>query len=146
MAETTRGSGSEEFDQYAEARAYGRYHNIPQAEGEADEAYRNRVAGELRRQGKIIEAHEVASGRRWDDPEQGLGGPMTGIVGAMAQIMNGNEYSPHDPQRQIGDDIAAGIVATHRDHSGEAIAALFDAVGPEIGMDVIDALSRRPQD
>lgn len=131
------------FDINARAREYGEYLGIPQVEDESDDRFRERVAGVLRSKGQIIEAHEVYSGRRWDDPEQGAAGPMAGITGAMAQVLNGFEYSPHDPERQIGDDIAAGIVATHRDRTGEMIANLFDTVGPEVGMDIIDGFFGR---
>ena len=146
MTEAAKGE-SGGFDQYAEARMYGEYYGITQAEDEGNEAYRSRVAGELRKQGKIIEAHEVASGRRWNDPDQGPTGPMAGIFGAVAQAMQGIEYSPDDPEQQIGDDIAAGVVAmAPKDNSGEAIMALFDLVGPEAGMDVLETFSRKPNE
>ena len=131
-----------EFDINARAREYGEYLNIQKDENESDDRFRERVAGVLRSKGQVIEAHEVYSGRRWDDPDQSPTGPLAGIIGATAQVMNGFEYSPNDPERQIGDDIASGIVATHRDRSGEAIANLFDTVGPEAGMGIIDALFR----
>lgn len=132
------------FDPYEQARAYGEYYDIAQNEEESNEAYRSRVASELRRQGKIIEAHEAASGRRWDDPEQGPAGPLAGITGAMAQALAGFEYSPGDPERQIGDDVAAGIVVNAGpDPAQQAIRELFDILGPEKGMDVLDAFTRR---
>lgn len=133
------------FEPFAQARMYGEYYEIERNETESDSDYRSRVAGELRSRGKIIEAHEVYSGRRWDDPEQGSAGPLAGITGAIAQSMQSREYSPHDPERQIGDDIAAGIVVNAGpDPAEEAIRALFGVLGPEAGMDVLDAFTRKP--
>ena len=150
MADAEKGPiGEPTFDPCAEARAYGEYYEIPQREQEDDFAYRSRVAGELRRQGKIIEAHEAASGRRWDDPEQGPTGPVAGITGAMAQALQGIEYSPHDPEHQVGDDIAAGVVASAGEsQSDAAIGMLFNLLGPSGAMDVIDSMSRpdRPRE
>lgn len=132
------------FNQNALATEYGSYYGIEQKKGEPDYAYRSRVAGELRRQGKIIEAHEAFSGRRYDDPEQGQTGPMSGIFGAVAQAMQGIQYSPHDPERQISDDIAAGVVVRHgRDPADNALAAIFGLLGPSAGMDLIDAMHKK---
>lgn len=130
------------FDYFAEARAHGSYLGLPQEEGESDTHYRDRVAGKLRADGEIVEAHEVASGRRWDDPEQGAAGPLAGIFGAAAQALRGYDYSPSDPIRQIGDDIAAGVVVTHQDPGREAIGAMFDLIGPAATMDIIDAFNK----
>jgi len=130
----------EKFDVNALARQYGEHYEIPQQKDELDSAYRSRVAGELRRQGNVIEAHEVFSGRRHDDPNQGPTGPMAGIFGAVAQAMQGREYSPDDPERRISNDIAAGvIVRSPPDPTKEAISTLFGALGPSAGMDLIDS-------
>lgn len=143
MTEATTGhEWAEElsFDINEQARMHGEYLGMPKSESESESNYRQRIAGELRRNGQIIEAHEALSGRRWDDSEQGQLGPVAGIAGALAQMMNGHEYSPHDPERQVGDDIAAGIVAlSGQSQSDMAIGALFDLLGPEQGMNVIDA-------
>ena len=145
MAETT--NGGSESNSNSELRMYGEYYGVAQEKDETDKAYRSRLAGELRRRGKIIEAHEIASGRRWDDPEQGPTGPMAGIYGAIAQTMQGFEYSPYDSERQVEDDIAAGVVVMQpRDRSGEAILALFDLAGPDAAMEVLDSFARRPED
>ena len=136
--------GRPRFDQNALAREYGQYYKIEQRKDEPDYAYRSRVAGELRRQGHLIEAHEAFAGRRYDDPEQGQTGPMSGIFGAVAQAMQGIDYSPHDPERQIGDDIAAGVVVRHgRDPADSALAAIFGLLGPSAGMDLIDTMHRK---
>lgn len=119
------------FDINGEARSHGHGLGMPQIEGESDSAYRSRIAGVLRGNGQIIEAHEVYSGRRWDDPEQSTTGPMAGIMGATAQVFNGHEYSPHDPERQIGDDIAAGVVVSIPDRGSEYMRQVFDLLGPE---------------
>ena len=130
-----------QFDRNALAREYAGYYGVTQHEGENDDAFRSRVAGELRKKGNIIEAHEAYSGRRYDDPEQGPTGPMAGIFGAVAQAMQGREYSPHDRERQIGDDIAAGVVAqAGEDPAKAALRAIFDALGPGAGMDLIEGM------
>jgi len=143
---TIEGGNEPSFDINAEARAQGGYLNLPQGEAESDSAYRSRIAGVLRKNGQFIEAHEVISGRRFDDPEQGELGPMVGIIGAIAQEYNGRRLSPGDPERQIGDDIAYGVIVSGGpDSSSQAVAAIFDALGPEAGMNVIDSFYKDPQ-
>lgn len=133
-----------EFDINALACEYGKYYKITRQEDESDSAYRSRVAGELRRQGHIIEAHEAFSGRRYDDPEQGPSGAMTGIFGAVVQKLQGTEYSPDDPERQIGDDIAVGAVVRYKDNNRDsALSSLFDILGPSDGMDFLDPEHKR---
>ena len=130
---------SPEFDINAEARAHAGYLGLSLNAGESDVAFRSRIAGILRSRGSIIEAHEVSSGRRYDDPEQGSMGPMVGIIGAVAQALAGHEYSPNDPERQVGDDIAAGLITRNPDRTAESIGAILSMFGPTVGMDVIDA-------
>lgn len=123
------------------AHEYADYLGIKQGEGENEDAFKSRVAGVLRQKGSIIEAHEAFSGRRYDDEEQGSTGPMAGIFGAVAQAMQGREYSPNDPERQIGDDIAAGVLAQRgEDPAKSALAAIFGALGTGAGMDLIEGL------
>jgi hypothetical protein len=142
MADPEQDQGnSADFDINAQAKAHGHDFGIPQGQNESDDAYRSRVAGELRQQGHIIEAHEAFAGRRYDDPEQGPLDPMTGVFGAAAQALAGRDYSLHKPERQIGDDIATGELVSSGGSPGEAaVRAMLDAFGPETGMDVIDAL------
>lgn len=135
------GATTPQFDRNALAREYAGYYGVTQREGENDDAFRSRVSGELRRQGSIIEAHEAYSGKRWDAEDQGATGPMAGIFGAVAQAMQGRDYSPNDPERQIGDDIAAGVVArAGEDPTRAALRAIFDALGPGAGMDLIEGV------
>ena len=129
------------FDINALAQDYGPLYNIEQKKDETNDAYRNRLAGELRQQGYIIEAHEVSSGRRYDDPAQGLAGPMAGIIGAVAQAIQGKDHSPNNPERQIGDDIAVGVVVRKgKDKTESAIESIFGSLGVEAGMDLIDGM------
>jgi len=101
------------------------------------------VAEELRRQGHIIEAHEAYSGRRYDDPTQGPTGLMVGIIGAVAQAMQGREYSPNDPERQIGDDIVAGVYVQNKDDGfTEVLRTIFDLLGPSAGMEFLNSMCR----
>lgn len=97
-----------------------------QQEEESDGAFQARVANTLRRQGHIIEAHEVHSGRLYDDPE---GDAMTGIAGAIAKAMQGKDY----PDDEVGTDIAAGAVITEpEDNTRNAlIIMLAMALGGE---------------
>jgi len=88
------------------ATQYAEYCGIEaQREGESDLAFRSRVSGALRDQGKLIEAHEAYQDKRWDED----GGVSLGIMGAMAQLMQGVDYHVSGEQ-QIGADLAAGVV------------------------------------
>jgi len=128
------------FDINALAIQYGADYKIKRIRDETDDNYRSRVSGILRGRGNLVEAHEVFSGRRHDDPEQGDLGPITGLFGALAQVLEGKDYSPNDPERQIGDDLAVGIVTRFKDRSAEtALATIFGALGPSAGMDFIEA-------
>jgi hypothetical protein len=82
-----------------------------QREGESELAFRSRVAGELRQRGHIMEAHEAYQDALYDQSDS----VMVGIFGAVAQAYHGVDYGGSG-ERQIGDDIASGIVAqTPRD-------------------------------
>ena len=100
------------------------WHRVaPQAEGENESAFKHRVSAELRAQGHMIEAHEAFNNCRYDDPEDS--GPMTGILGGVAQAMQGNPYHS-GKESQVGDDIAAGIFSQSlRRDDGAAIALML---------------------
>jgi hypothetical protein len=87
----------------------GWYDIAPQGENESDTAFRNRVSGELRSLGHVIEVHEVAQNKRYD--ETGGDMVMLGIAGALAMAMQGVSYGSTG-SNLVGDEIAAGIVAT----------------------------------
>jgi hypothetical protein len=132
----------EKFDKNELARNYGKYYEIAeQKKDESDYDYRSRVAGELRKQKHLIEAHEAFSGRRYDDPDQGEMGPMTGIFGALAMASQGIEFS-HNPERQIGDDLCAGIIVQHG-NPNEGLENIFRTFGVEDGMNILDAFSKK---
>ncbi|MEK7141917.1 MAG: hypothetical protein AAB800_05265, partial [Patescibacteria group bacterium] len=76
-----------------------------QKEGESDPEFRGRVAGILRDQNLIIEAHEAFNNERFDQSDD----VMTGIMGAMAQAVQDVDYGSKG-ERQVDDDFAAGIV------------------------------------
>lgn len=80
-----------------------------QRDGESDGVFRSRVAGILRSQGHIIEAHEAYNNALYDDPTSPNG--MLGILGAVAQDFHGIDYGATDGEQQVGHDLAAGIVA-----------------------------------
>ncbi|MBP7708698.1 hypothetical protein KA107_03355 [Candidatus Pacearchaeota archaeon] len=127
------------FNVNALALQYGQHYQIARITGEEDSSYRARVASELRSRGSVIEAHEALTGRRYDEPNQELDGPALGVFGALAQALNGRDYSSHDPQRQLGDDIAVGRLITNKDETAEAIKRVFSALGPEAGIDLLTA-------
>lgn len=80
-------------------------------EDEGVSAFRHRVAGALREMGHIIEAHEAQTDRLYNDPGNGLlDDPMTGIIGAVAQVTGGIDYGSSDGIQQVGDDMAVGTV------------------------------------
>jgi len=91
------------------ATEYAQYYDIEaQREGEHDSAFRSRIAGVLRDQGRLIEAHEAQQDARCD--ESGM--VNTGIMGAIAQAFHGVDYGVSGEQ-QVGVDIAAGVVMQH---------------------------------
>ncbi|MFT7565655.1 MAG: hypothetical protein ACI8V7_000669 [Candidatus Paceibacteria bacterium] len=85
------------------------YGIAPQKEEESDSAFRHRVAGTLRDQGKIIESHEVQA-NAWHDDEGGAA--ITGIMGAIAMALAGRDYGSTG-SNQVGDEIAVGLIKRH---------------------------------
>lgn len=91
------------------ATDYAKYYGIaPQGDDETDSAFRGRVSGILRGQGRIIEAHEAHNDKRYDDSENA----MTGIMGAVAGALYGTDYGSRG-ERQVGDDIAIGALVRY---------------------------------
>ncbi len=98
----------------------------PQEKGEGEIVFKERVSGALRDMGHIIEAHEAHNNQLFDENGE-TGGPMTGIVGAVAQAMMGVDYGSRG-SRQVGDDLAVGVIVKNprRDMSPEtALLAIF---------------------
>jgi hypothetical protein len=92
-----------------QARDCAEYYQIPgQRENESESAFCARVAGRLREMGHIVEAHEIVTGKRFD--EAGGGQVMTGLTGALAMAFQDRQYS-HEGRRMLGDDFAAGTIA-----------------------------------
>lgn len=135
-------TGDKKFDANALAIQYGEHYKIPRRDKESNENYRNRVAGELKRIGKPIEAHEAYSGRRYDDPEQGDMGPLTGIIGAVALARAGRNFSPNNPENQIGDDLAMGAITRFK-RDDRTLETLFATLGPSAGMDFLEATRKK---
>ena len=79
-----------------------------QREGESDASFKDRVSGEIREMGHMIEAHEAYNNSLYNDTDDG--GAMTGIVGAMAQALQGTNFGARTGSQQVGDDIAAGHI------------------------------------
>lgn len=100
------------------ATEYAEYYDIEaQQEGESDMAFRSRVAARLRGKSKIIEAHEAYQDERYENSDS----VMTGVTGAIAQALRGCSYSGD----QIGNDIAAGVVAQAPEDSMTPMTALL---------------------
>ena len=88
------------------ATEYAREYGIEgQRDGERDVEFRSRVSGALRDMGRVIEAHEAYQDARHDQSSE----VITGLMGAVAQAMQEVNYGSRG-ERQIGDDIAAGVV------------------------------------
>lgn len=140
MAKIEKAQEQQEADFFLQERAD--IVGLKRNQRESVSGYRSRVAGALRADGHIIEAHEALSGKLYDDPEQGPMGPMAGIIGAVAQAMRGKDYST-DPEQKVGDDLATGVLVQHgRDRGDGAITAIFSLLGPEVGIDIIEGLSK----
>ncbi len=106
------------------ATDYAGIYNIePQREGESDLAFRSRIAGNLRELGLVVEAHEAYEDAYFDQSDD----VMTGLIGAVAQAMQGVDYRK-DGQRQVGDDIAAGVLVEHPKPKDDALLLLLSAM------------------
>lgn len=102
---------------------------------EGERGFRERVAGELRSAGRVIEAHEVIVGRRYDDPEGG-DRVVAGLYGAAAQALGQGPPIAGDPVRQLGDEFALGVLASAPPNP---LDAMFEAFGPGATMDILKA-------
>lgn len=104
----------------------------PQAAGESERDFRLRVAAELRARGQIVEAHEIACGRRFDDPDASpmgsLGSPLTGVAGAIAAALGGIDYG--DRSRVDDEAVIGALALAPPDPARAAIAEAFDLLGP----------------
>lgn len=99
------------------ATDYAKYYNIaPQGKDESDSAFRGRVSGELRDAGHIIEAHEVFNDERYEQSDN----VMSGIIGAMAQALQGVNYGSKG-EHQVGDDFACGEYVKHHKEQDPAM-------------------------
>jgi hypothetical protein len=105
------------------------YNLPPQGPEESESAFRDRISGALRSMGHIIEAHEAATGKLYNDGgENPLDDPMTGIMGALAQKMQGTKYPANTGSDQVGLDVAAGVHATNKRHGA------LDGLSPELAI------------
>ena len=103
------------------ATEYADYYKIEaQRDGESDMAFRERVAGVLRDKGHIIEAHEAYQDERYESSDN----VMAGVMGAVAQAFQGVDYGSRG-NRQIGDDIAAGIITQHPEEKLDPMTAMM---------------------
>jgi hypothetical protein len=95
-------------------------------ENESVAAFQSRVSGVLRDNNMLIEAHEVYHNKRYENDED----VMTGIIGAVAQTFQNNNYRSRG-SRQVGHDIAAGLVTKNPEPqmSTEAALLLLELLG-----------------
>lgn len=62
-------------------------------------------------------------------------------MSAHGRVGQGHDKFFSFPERQIGDDIATGVLAQRgEDPTESALAAIFGALGTSAGMDFLDAL------
>ena len=109
------------------ATQYAQWYNIAaQKNDESDTAFVARVSGELRKQGAVIEAHECAQNRRYEDSDDG-DFVLAGITGMIAMKMQGVDYGSTGSDL-IGDEIAAGIIATSPKKDTDPVMALLAAM------------------
>ncbi len=112
-------------------KQHAEYYKLPpQREDESAYDFRHRIAGDLRDMGKLIEAHEAQQDARFNDADRG-GDVIQGIMGAMAQTLQGVDYRASGSM-QVGCDIAAGGIMKYGKPSmsgGEAMLmmAMMDA-------------------
>ena len=103
------------------ATEYAQYFNIEdQREDESGNDFRGRVAGELRAKNELIYANEAYYDKRI---EYTGGDVMTGVVGAVAQALQGIDYGSKGA-RQLDDDFAAGVIATTPREDADLMALL----------------------
>lgn len=112
-----------------------------QRESECDRDFRLRVAGVLRGRGQIIEAQEILTGRRFDDPSNPplgeFGNPLTGVAGAMAAALHGISFPTSNETRVEDEAVMGALSLAPPDPAKEAIRAAFDLLGPA-AMDFLD--------
>jgi hypothetical protein len=94
----------------------------PIRKGENETSYRHALATFLRREGHIIEAYEVASGKRWDQDDA----TATSILGAVSKTMQSREY----PGDELGTDFAAGVIAA-KPEQDDGLGSALNALGTE---------------
>ncbi len=97
---------------------------------ESDESFRNRVSAKLRAMGQFIEAHEAYNNSLYDDPNSMA---AVGIVGVVAQAVQGQGTGARTWSQQVGDDIAMGILALDPK----------EEMSPEMAMLMIDLFGRQ---
>lgn len=99
----------------------------PDSAWAAESTLRHWVAGALRARGHLVEAHEVIAGRRYDDPD-GSGSVLAGITGAIAVESGLAPRWGSDSERQVGDDIAIGVLLGA---PLDPMQRALDVLGPE---------------
>ena len=108
------------------ATEYAQWYGIEkQGENESDTAFQSRVSGALRDAGNIIEAHEVAQNKRFD--AEGSDMVQSGIMGAVAMAMSNTDYG-RSGSSLVGDEIAAGVVASKPKNDNDALMALLSVL------------------
>jgi hypothetical protein len=98
--------------------------------------FRRRIAGELRAEGRVIEAHEVLQGRRYDDPDQGSLSVIDGVAGALLSALGEGPRLSAEPWRRMEEEAMLGALAlAPPDPMREVIASAL-ALGPG-GVDLL---------
>lgn len=111
------------------------YYDIPpMAVNETEEQIRDRVAVWLRGHGKLIEAQEIAQGKRYDAP----GGEtvLAGVAGAIVSEMGGAPpFVVKGSRRALDDEVVIGYLASAPpDPAREAMEKAVELLGPDVAM------------
>lgn len=83
------------------ATEYVEYYGFkPQGKNESDQDFKARIASQLRRMNKPIEAHEAYNDKRYEQSEN----VMDGVFGMIAQALSGKNY----PGNELDNDFVVG--------------------------------------
>lgn len=107
------------------ATEYAKIFKIEAKKDEESEAdFRGRVAGILRNQNHLIEAHEALNNERYEESND----VMTGIMGAAAMALQGKDYGS-EGEHLIDDEFAAGTIVQAPKKDEEALLLLALLMG-----------------
>lgn len=117
----------------------------PMGSDESETQVRDRVAVWLRERGCLIEAQEVAQGRRWDSFGDGPSPVVAGVAGAIAVELGIARRLPGSARRQLDDEVPIGFLAASPPNPArEALGRAFDLLGPA-ALELLAPPARTPE-